>query len=223
MFEDNYNTLSMTIFERICAKDYSGVNEILLIDPLSANAGIPFDQMNPLTKHPLHRICDAVFSGALTDDEGLKMADIFLKYESDVNGGINETGKDNPLIAASSLHADRVGVLLIEHGANINHKGTHGGTALHWAAWCGRPVLVEKLIASGAEINLCCSQFESTPIFWTIHGYLSSGKINLQEYALCLDLMIKAGADKSIPNKDGKTSEDLLGKYDLKLKVLLSP
>src|SRR6186713_879838 len=124
----------------ISNNDRVGLRSILSKHPQLVNEGIPYHDANPAKAHPLHRICDGVFAATSTDDEAVEMAKIFLEFGADVNGGELIEKKDTPLIAAASLGADKVGLLYIEHGANINHAGCHGGTALHWAAWCGRDI-----------------------------------------------------------------------------------
>src|ERR1039457_6412246 len=119
-------------------KDFDGLKYSLSKTPKLANKGIPFDDVNATNAHPLHRICDGVFLKIYSDEDALKMARIFLEFGADINGGELIEKQDTPLIAASSLHADLVALLYIDQGAELNHPGCHGGTALHWAAWCGR-------------------------------------------------------------------------------------
>ena len=205
----------------IQTKNYAAIRQALVEDPNLANEGIPFDERNPTKAHPLHRICDAVFAKTITDDEAVEIAKIFLEFGADVNGGTLVEKQDSPLDAAASLHADKVGILYIERGADVSHAGCHGGTALHWAAWCGRPVLLKKLIESGAEINRICIDHQATPLFWAIHGFKFGKDENLENYLECVRLLLEAGADKTIPNRDGNRVFDLLGEGDAELRSLL--
>jgi len=208
--------------ELIDNKDYDSIANALLANPELANAGIPYDTANTTLAHPLHRICDGVHNGQYTDKEAVRMATIFLQHGAKINGNELIVKKDSPLVAAASLHADEVAMLYIENGADINHPGCHGGTALHWAAWCGRPKLVQKLVEAGAEINKLCIDFKSTPLFWAIHGLKSSGKKDEGQYAECVNILLKAGAVKSIPNLDGTTALEILDEDDEELIALLS-
>ena len=205
----------------IDSKDHKGIEEALSNSPDLANEGIPYDDVNTTKAHPLHRICDAVFSKKLTDEEGVKIAGIFLKFGANINGDKLTEKKDTPLIAASSLHADQVAIFYLDKGAEINHAGTHGGTALHWAAWCGRDKVVKRLVQDGAEINKLCIDFKATPLFWAVHGLKNGGYDNLQACLECVKILIQAGADKNIPNADGKTAFDLLGEKEPELMELL--
>jgi hypothetical protein len=211
----------MNLNELIINRDYKGIDEALAKNPELANEGIPYDNENRATAHPLHRLCDRVFSGTITDEEAVEMAKLFLKYGANINGGELIEKKDSPLVAASSLHADKLAMLYIENGADIHHGGCHGGTALHWAAWCGRPVLVRRLIEEGAEINRRCIDFKSTPLFWAVHGLKNGGYDNMNDCVESVKMLIAAGADKTIPNLEGYTAFQLLNDEDLKLKALL--
>jgi uncharacterized protein len=207
--------------ELILNKDYEGIRQALTDNPALANEGIPYDAANPTKAHPLHRICDGVFIKKITDDEAIKIAKIFLEYGARINGNEMIEKKDTPLIAAASLHADQLAIFYIENGADIHHAGTHGGTALHWAAWCGRPSVVKRLLKGGAELNRRCIDFKSTPLFWAVHGLKSGNNKNLPDYQECIKYLLEAGADKTIPNADGKTIFDLLTDEDAVLKKQL--
>jgi hypothetical protein len=212
----------MTIRELINNKDYQGIRQALSNDPNLANQGLPYDEVNIAEAHPLHRICDGVFSNKYTDEEAVEMAKIFLQHGANVNGNEMKEKQDTPLIAAASLHADKVGMLYIEHGADINHAGCHGGTALHWAAWCGRDKFVNRLIDEGAELHKLCIDFKSTPIFWAVHGIKNGNGKNIRQHFACVRILIEAGADKTIPNASGQTVFDLLDDTDIELKEILN-
>ena len=203
------------------ATDYDGLRQMLAEHPELANEGLPYDEVNTAKAHPLHRICDGVMSGTYTDEQAVPMAQLFLEYGADINGGELIEKNDTPLLAASSLHADKVAMLYIDWGAELNHPGCHGGTALHWAAWCGRPTVVEKLVQAHVEINRKCIDFQATPLFWAVHGSKENDKKDLPNYLECIRLLLRAGADKYIPNGNGKTIFDLLGNDDSELKDLL--
>jgi len=209
-------------------KNYNEIRQALSDKPELANEGIPYDSVNTARAHPLHRICDSVCSGKITDEEGVAIAKIFLEFGANINGINLEEKHDSPLTAASSLSADQLAIFYIEQGAEISHPGAHGGTALHWAAWTGRDKVVEKLVEQGAEIDKICIDFEATPIFWALHGFNSDpanrqNKQITKNYYECVRILVEAGADKSIPNCDGHTVFDLIGDEDLALKHLLYP
>jgi uncharacterized protein len=202
-------------------KNYEAIREALSNNPNLANEGIPCDEHNRTLAHPLHRICDAVFAKKITDNEAVEIAKIFLEFGADINGGVMVEKQDSPLVAATSLHADAVACLYVDHGADVHHRGCHGGTALHWAAWCGRPLLVEKLIQAGSDLDKICIDYKATPLFWAIHGFKFGDGKNLKECVECVRLLVEAGADKTIPNRGGETVFDLLNDEDSELRQLL--
>ncbi|MBB6130902.1 ankyrin repeat domain-containing protein [Mucilaginibacter lappiensis] len=207
--------------ELIDHKDYQGIEQALSNNPALANEGIPYDSVNITKAHPLHRICDGVFSGTYTDAEAVQMARIFLAHGANVNGNELIEKQDSPLVAAASLYADQVAILYIENGAILNHAGCHGGTALHWAAYCGRDKVVKKLVQQGAKINKLCIDFKSTPLFWAIHGLKNGGTTSSSDTLECVRILLQVGADKNIPNCDGNTALQLLDDGDLELRELL--
>ena len=212
----------MSMNELINNKDYKGIEQALASNPALANEGIPYDDANNAKAHPLHRIADRIFSNQITDKEGVEIAKLFLKYGANINGDGLLEKKDTPLLAACSLHADELAIFYIEKGAEIHHPGCHGGTALHWAAWTGRPVLVKKLIEKGAEINRLCIDFKATPLFWGIHGLKNEGYGSMTDCLEIVKTLLKAGADKIIPNINGYTVFDMLSDEDTELKELLN-
>jgi len=214
--------MKFSIKELIDNKDYDGLKQALSQDPGLANEGIPYDEMNTTKAPPLHRLCDAVFAEKYTDEQAVEIAKLFLQYGANINGNELIEKKDTPLVAAASLHADAVAILYIENGADIHHAGCHGGTALHWAAWCGRDKVVRRLVEAGAEINKKCIDFKATPLFWAVHGLKHGDKNDLQNYIDCVRILVKSGADKSIPNADGNTVFDLLHDEDVELKNVLN-
>jgi uncharacterized protein len=202
-------------------KNYAAIRQALVENPKLANEGIALSFFCTDKAHPLHRICDAVFAKTITDDQAVEIAKIFLEFGANVDGNELVEKHDSPLVAAASLHADKVGCLYVEHGADVSHGGCHGGTALHWAAWCGRPKLVKKLIESGAEINRICIEHQATPVFWAVHGLKNGGCDNPQATLECVKMLLEAGADKMIPNGGGDSILSMLEDNDSELRRFL--
>jgi hypothetical protein len=184
--------------ELIEQKDYAGIQSSLAANPALANEGItiPFDNKSTIPAHPLHRICDAVFSKEIKDEEAIEIAKIFLDFGANINGSKIKVHEDTPLLAAASLHAEQLGMFYIDRGADIDYKDRNdGATALHWAAYCGRDKLVGKLIKEKAEIDSRDKSHDTTPLGWTIHSLMSGDKTNAHHQVSCIKLLLKAGAD----------------------------
>ena len=214
--------MKSSIKKLIETKDYDGLRLSLSQNTNLANEGIPFDDVNTTKAHPLHRICDGVFSKTYSDEDAVKVAKIFLEFGANINGGELIEKQDTPLVAASSLHADHVAILYVDEGAELDHPGCHGGTALHWAAWCGRPKVVEKLIQAHADINKKCIDYRGTPLEWAIHNLKEDDKKEIHSHLECIKMLLKAGADKNISHDDVTTILKLSGNEDPELKNLLS-
>ena len=96
-----------------------------------------------------------------------------------------------------------------------------GGTALHWAAFCGRDKLVEKLIEAGANVNQLDTAYQSTPVGWATHELTSGESDNKHHQLTCVKLLLKAGADRSLLSNDSIKYLQDITKADPELKALL--
>ena len=198
------------------------LSKILKDNPSLANEGIAYDTNNGALAHPLHRLCDGVFAKAYSDDQALEMAKIFLENGAKVNGFELVEKEDTPLIAACSLRSDALALYYLQEGAIVDHRGCMGGTALHWAAWCGRDKSLATLLAHPQNIDQRCIDNEATPIFWAVHGHKNASPDGQHHQFECARMLLEADADASIPNVNGTTIADLLGADDLKWKELFN-
>ncbi|QMW00621.1 hypothetical protein [Spirosoma foliorum] len=107
----------MSLQKLIAEKYLDGIRQALDQNPDLANKGMPYDEHNTTKAHPLHRICDGVFNNTYSDEEAVEMASLLLEYGARVDGYKLVENQDTPLLAAASLHADKVGLLYIEKGA----------------------------------------------------------------------------------------------------------
>jgi hypothetical protein len=185
------------LLKLISSTDYQQLREALANNPALANEGVPLDD-NPAKGHPLHRVCDAVFANKITDEQAVEIAKILLEFGADIDGFKSQNDNNTPLIAAASLNAEQLGIFYIDQGADVCYTPkSDGGTAMHWAAYCGKDKLVAKLIEKGASLNQTDTSYNSTPIGWAIHPLLAKdGPIHHQ--LKCIKLLLKAGADKSL-------------------------
>lgn len=179
---------------------FEKLDTLLSNKPQLANEGItiPFEFFCRTKAHPLHRICDPVISGKLSDDNALRFAEIFIKHGSRIEGDRYINGADSPLLACASLHAEKVGIYLIEQGADVNSVGnSDGASALHWASFCGRHLLIKKLLDAGADLSLKDKNHNCTPLHWAVHCLTSNDENNIWHQYECIELLLKAGATLS--------------------------
>ncbi len=186
------------------------------------NRGIrtPF---NPQFKfHPINYLCDRVFEGKISEDIGLGISHWILENGGFVNG-FQEWMKDTPLIAAVSLFCGEIAQLLIDRGADLNHQGTHGGTALHWAAWTGQHELVKTLLEFPIDKEVRDFDFGATPLLWAINGAFNDKKNN-NNYLESIKILLQEGCDPKSKDRNGKDAWGYLdGKPDIGIKELLNP
>jgi ankyrin repeat protein len=206
----------------ISSVDMGRLRQLLADRPELANNGIGLPGQESAVAHPLHRLCDGVFDGRYTDLDAREMAKVFVASGADVNGGDLKANQDSPLTAAASLSAEQTAIYYVDIGASLTHRGCYGGTALHWAAWCGRDLLVRKLIDAGAPIEMRCIDFSSTPLFWAIHGFKFGGEENRHQQIKCARMLLTAGAIRDTQNKDGLHILELLSDADSDLRTLLT-
>src|SRR5262245_1165150 len=110
----------MKIHDLLFSADLEVLEDTLKKNPALASVEISLPN-NPATAHPLHRVCDGVFSGYYSEATGIQLAKIFLKNGAGLNVQ-REPGKDSPLTAACSLRCDQLALFYIQQGANVEHK-----------------------------------------------------------------------------------------------------
>lgn len=212
------------LFKLAIEKDFDAIEEYVAQHPAVVNEGIPLES-NPHSHkgHPLHRICDAVFSGKMTDEEAIVIAKILLAHGSNIDGYKAAGDNNTPLIAAASLLAEKLGIFYIEQGADIFYADPRdGATALHWASYCGRDKLVAKLIEAGADVNLRDKTYCSTPMGWALHVLANEKTGNLYHQRECVNLLVKAGADLSLLDESSTKYLHDVAESDAELKDLIS-
>jgi len=204
-------------------KDYEGIRQQLSNNPGLANEGIPLGEKDNRKAHPLHRICDAVFAKKITDDEAIEIAKIFLEFGARIDGDMLTENKDTPLLAAASLHAEQLGIFFIENGADVHYADKNdAATALHWAAYCGRDKLVDRLIKEKAAIDQRDTSFDATPLSWALQPLITDDKFNHYHQVSCIKLLLKAGADPGALKSGSAEYLHQLAKDDEELQDLLT-
>lgn len=204
-------------------KDFDRLQQLLITNPTLANEGItiPFDLFCRTKAHPLHRICDGVFSAKITQEESVKLAKIFLANGANIDGD-KMKGEGTPLLAAASLHAEQLGMFYIEKGADIHYTYKNDGvSALHWAAYCGQVQLVNKLIEADAVIDSTDNTYNSTPLSWAVQCLQTNKNRSEANHEACIKLLLKGGASIKKLSTEKKDYLHLLAKEDIELQQLL--
>ncbi|XP_051838651.1 fibronectin type 3 and ankyrin repeat domains protein 1 isoform X2 [Antechinus flavipes] len=124
----------------------------------------------------------------------LRLVKILITNGTDVNLK-NGSGKDSLMLACYAGHLDVVKYLR-EHGASWEARDLGGCTALHWAADGGHADIIEWMIKDGCKIDVL-----DTGSGWTPLMRVSAVSGNKEVASLLID----AGADVNVKDKDGKT------------------
>lgn len=156
--------------EAIEAGDAAGLSAILRRDPAAAATEIRWGPGGKNRVPPLHFVCDAVFRKQIDGDTGVASAEVLLEAGEDPNRAYARSG-DTFLIAAASLGAEAVGLLLLERRAEVGARGLFGATALHWAAIMGCADLAEALASRGCGLETRDEEYRCTPLEWALHGW----------------------------------------------------
>ncbi len=90
---------------------------------------------------------------AAADASSPEMVKFLLDSKAKINAK-NEAGENAlfELITRDESNAE-IAEILIDNGINLHYKNKSYGTALHWAAFCGRLNIVEVLLKKGAKVN----------------------------------------------------------------------
>jgi hypothetical protein len=152
-----------------------------------------------------------------------ELAQLLLKEGAPVNAR-DEAGDhkgNSPLIWAACNENTEMIKILLEGGANIEHKDDDGYTALHWAASCNETEVVHLLLDNKAIID-ATTDAKDTPL----HIAAERGHEDT------VKLLLERGANYHLRNADGLTASDeaedeypklahLIPKYRQHLKITM--
>lgn len=194
---------SLTLRQLIESGSLKDIKQALETKPGLANQTISWRLNQANESDPLHYVCDCVFNGHIREDRATGIANLLIEHGANIDG---REERETPLIAATSLGVEPVAKLLIEHGANLEAKSVFGARALHWAAAVGLPSTVELLIQSGAELEARCSEFDSTPLYWSVVGFGPHGPNKKRDPLAAAKILIAGGASVDTKNNQGVTA-----------------
>lgn len=162
--------MSATVKTALESGDAAALRSLLSNHPDRADELIVWGENGKNRTHPLHYVCDMLFNGTLPEGREMALVEALLDAGADVDFQL-DAKRDTPLIGAASLHAEDVGIRLIEAGARPDATGGFGETALHWAAHEGLERLAGRLIAAGAPLEVHDLNWNATPLGWALHGW----------------------------------------------------
>jgi len=186
--------------------DVTNLRQALESEPTLANQPIRWFLNQQNESDPLHYVSDCVGQGWLTNGAEGEIAAVLLAHGAAIDG--NES-RESPLIASVSLGAEKVTKVLVEAGAQLEATSIFGARALHWAAWMGSSSTVKLLLTHGAKIEMKCSEFAATPLFWAVHGYGPNGPKEKADQVGAARILIEAGAKVDTTNKQGMSAIEL--------------
>ena len=99
---------------------------------------------------------------------------------------------------------------LVKHGAKVNARDKNAETPLHFAARAHQPGVAELLLKNGADVH-AQDVHGNSPLFVAVFNSRGRGEI--------IALLQLHGADKTIKNRHGVSSEELarrIANYDVK-------
>ncbi|MES2179157.1 MAG: ankyrin repeat domain-containing protein [Gemmatimonadota bacterium] len=124
------------------------------------------------------------------------------------------TVEDKHTLALAAEEDNQAAVrLMIDLGWDITAEGEWGGTALHHAAWHGRPEMTRLLLSLGAPVNFRDSSFGSSPLAWAAHGSVNGRAGHDDEYCEVVELLLDAGSTREASyNKWSESPESMSSK-----------
>jgi ankyrin repeat protein len=129
------------------------------------------------------------------DIENVKL---LLAHGADPNKAPNPQA-NTPLAAAVTFGYADVSQTLIAAGANATLTEATGINLLHWAVITGRPMIIPLLVKAGASVN-SVDESGYTPLMYA--ATIDFGDAEL------VKALLKAGADSSKRNDDGRTPRE---------------
>ena len=98
---------------------------------------------------------------------------------------------------------------LLKSGAIVEEPDKNGVTPLHHAVRFRNPMAVKTLIERGANVDQVCKRSGSTPLHRAVTSTGAPGTGGkVEERLRVIRLLLDAGADRSIKNRQGKVPLD---------------
>ena len=126
------------------------------------------------------------------------------KFSCSCSSPIAESDKGSEKEDSRSLEEKRLEMVkyFLEKGAKTDIKDEDGWTALHWASWTGMPTIVAELVKAGSDVNALDNHKQSSLMIASQRG---NDKV--------VEILINAGADRTLKNDNGLDATDFVKKY----------
>jgi ankyrin repeat protein len=188
------------------AADTAALEKLLHANPARANNVIHFGASAQHAVSPIHYVCDCVFEDKISEEEGMELVQTLVEHGARTTGS-SGTSYDTPLIAAISLLCEDIAAWLLTQGANPHERGTHRGTALHWAAWTGGDRITPLLLEEKFDLEDREDEFGATPLIWAING---AHNMRLRGQVEVVEQLLAAGANPRMKDMEGNRPIDLI-------------
>jgi ankyrin repeat protein len=118
-----------------------------------------------------------------------------------------ELAEDDVRLIADAAETNRTDAvrLMLEAGWPADARGKHGATALHWAGFHGNAAMARELVRRGAPLDARTTEFEGTPLEWTLYGSRHGWRATTGDYAATVEALLDAGA--KVPEQLGEPSD----------------
>lgn len=145
----------------------------------------------------LHPLFAAIWSDVYeeTRDAEERMLALLLEYGADPNALDKGADSDSILMLCSMLGRSEAVRLLIEHGAEVNHRGEEGCTALMECCTAGHVECLNLLLAAGAHVNVRSAEWDDSPL---VRAEVDESATRSERSRECADLLRQAGAVENV-------------------------
>ena len=84
--------------------------------------------------------------------------------------------------------------LMLTAGWPVNSRGSHGGTALHWACWNGNLEMTREILRYKPDLDIKDLTYAGPPIGWAAYGSTHGWRCKTGDYAGVVRALLDAGA-----------------------------
>ena len=106
---------------------------------------------------------------------------------------------------------------MLAAGLPVDALGQHRATPLHWAAFHGNAEMTREILRYNPPLEPTDADFQGTPLGWAIHGSEHGWYCRTGNYAVTVELLLKAGAKLTEKETGGTEAvKEVLRRYGAK-------